>query len=173
MLSGLPNLAFVIGYTNASWTLKADLVCHHVCRLLNLMDRRAIGAVTPVHAQHGAPPNRAAMPLTSGYVQRATARFPKEGERAPWRMYQNYVRASDPNRLPSFPARGDTHHSPRGARLQLSPGGTFPRVQVLDWLMLKWGRVADPGLLFEPRRAASPTSTAAGASARAAGRPRR
>ncbi len=90
MLSGVPNLAFTLGYTNASWTLKCDLTCEYVCRLLGHM------------AEHGydvcMPPNRdpsiAELPFidfSSGYVQRSIDKFPKQGSRAPWRLYQNYA----------------------------------------------------------------------------------
>ena len=89
MLSGVPNLAFCVGYTNASWTLRADLVSQYVCRLLNHMARHDIAYGAPV-----APPGEVARPLldlTSGYVQRAIDRFPKQGRRDPWTVRQNYV----------------------------------------------------------------------------------
>jgi cation diffusion facilitator CzcD-associated flavoprotein CzcO len=91
MLSGVPNLASVFGYTNASWTLKADLICAYVCRLLNRMDRKRMRQVTP--RNHGEP---VAAPFvenfTSGYVQRSLAGWPKQGSKPPWRVYQNYIR---------------------------------------------------------------------------------
>jgi monooxygenase len=90
MLSGVPNFALAVGYTNASWTLKCDLVCEYVCRLLNHMDRRGYQACTPV-----APPTAALVPLLdlkSGYILRGLARLPKQGPAAPWRLYQNYPR---------------------------------------------------------------------------------
>ncbi|GAA4657103.1 NAD(P)/FAD-dependent oxidoreductase [Kineococcus glutinatus] len=90
MLSGVPNLALTIGYTNASWTLKADLVAEHVCRLLRHMDRRGHDVVTPL-----APPEPATEPLIdlrAGYVLRALDRLPRQGRRAPWRLHQNYPR---------------------------------------------------------------------------------
>lgn len=89
MLSGLPNLALAVGYTNASWTLKVDLTCERVCRLLNHMRRRGYAYCTPEP-----PPDIAPAPLLglkSGYIQRAAARLPKQGDRPPWRTYQNYV----------------------------------------------------------------------------------
>jgi monooxygenase len=89
MLSGVPNLAFCVGYTNASWTLRADLVSQYVCRLLNHMARHDIAYGAPV-----APPAETARPLldlTSGYVQRAIDRFPKQGRRDPWTVRQNYL----------------------------------------------------------------------------------
>jgi hypothetical protein len=90
MVSGVPNFAMTIGYTNASWTLKADLVARYVCRLLNHLAASGYDAVTPV-----APPEGGTVPfigLTSGYVQRSLAALPKQGARAPWRLHQNYLR---------------------------------------------------------------------------------
>lgn len=90
MLSGVPNFAWTIGYTNASWTLKADLVAEYVCRLLKHMDDNGYAAVTP-----DAGDATAANPfldLASGYVRRAIADLPKQGDQTPWRLHQNYVR---------------------------------------------------------------------------------
>ncbi len=81
MLSGVPNLAFCVGYTNASWTLRADLVSRYVCRLLNHMARHDIAYGAPV-----APPGEVARPLldlTSGYVQRADRPVPQAGAPRP------------------------------------------------------------------------------------------
>jgi monooxygenase len=90
MYSGLPNLASVFGYTNASWTLKADLIARYVCRLLNHMERHGFEVCVPV--ADGAVTPEPLLDFTSGYVQRALPRLPKQGDRAPWRLYQNYVR---------------------------------------------------------------------------------
>ncbi|HEY5106243.1 MAG TPA: NAD(P)/FAD-dependent oxidoreductase [Caulobacteraceae bacterium] len=90
MYSGVPNLASTFGYTNASWTLKADLTAEYVCRLLNHMDRKDYTECRPVNAD----PDMPAAPwldFSSGYVRRAMDRFPKQGNRAPWRVYQNYA----------------------------------------------------------------------------------
>jgi cation diffusion facilitator CzcD-associated flavoprotein CzcO len=90
MLGGVPNLVTTFGYTNASWTLKSDLIAEYVCRLLVFMRRGGFVQCTP------RPPD-AAMPtlpwvdFSSGYLQRALARFPKQGARAPWRLNQNYL----------------------------------------------------------------------------------
>ncbi len=88
MLSGVPNLAFTIGYTNASWTLKADLVAEFVCRLLSVMDTRGFRSVVPVRD----PSVREApfMDFAAGYVQRAQSALPKAGEVEPWRLRQSY-----------------------------------------------------------------------------------
>jgi monooxygenase len=91
MISGVPNLASVFGYINASWTLKADLICAFVCRLLNLMDRKRVRQVTPQNGDE-----TAVAPFienfSSGYMQRALANWPKQGSKSPWRVYQNYIR---------------------------------------------------------------------------------
>jgi cation diffusion facilitator CzcD-associated flavoprotein CzcO len=90
MLSDVPNMAIALGYTNASWTLKCDLTCEYVCRLLNHMAEHGYRQVTPrVPATLETQPF---MDLTSGYVQRSVDQFPKQGLTAPWRLYQNYLR---------------------------------------------------------------------------------
>ena len=90
MLSGVPNLALAIGYTNASWTLKCDLTCEYVCRLLRHMDEHGYSQCVPENRD----PSVAALPFidfSSGYVQRAIDKFPRQGSKAPWRLYQNYA----------------------------------------------------------------------------------
>jgi monooxygenase len=90
MLSGVPNMALVIGYTNASWTLKCDLTCEYVCRLLRHMDEHGYSQCMPENRD----PSVAALPFidfSSGYVQRAIDKFPRQGSKAPWRLYQNYA----------------------------------------------------------------------------------
>ncbi len=91
MLEGVPNGAIALGYTNASWTLKCDLTCEYVCRLLNHMRDHGYAAATPVNDD----PTMGREPFidfSSGYVQRSIHKFPKQGSREPWRLYQNYVR---------------------------------------------------------------------------------
>ena len=90
MYSGVPNLASAFGYTNASWTLKCDLTCEYVCRLLNYMDARGFKQVIA----HRDPTVEEApwLPLSSGYIQRAADILPKQGTKQPWRLYQNYIR---------------------------------------------------------------------------------
>jgi monooxygenase len=90
MLSGVPNLAMIIGYSNASWTLKADLVCGYVCRLLHHMDRHGYQVCTP-EAPHFADLDPI-IDLRSGYVLRSVDALPKQGPAAPWRLHQNYPR---------------------------------------------------------------------------------
>ncbi|MBS1788074.1 MAG: NAD(P)/FAD-dependent oxidoreductase [Acidobacteria bacterium] len=89
MLTGLPNLSFVFGYTNASWTLKADLLCAYVCRLLNYMDKHGYRQVMP-RLNDPSVEDMPLLNLTSGYIQRAMDRFPRQGSKLPWRLYQNY-----------------------------------------------------------------------------------
>ncbi len=89
MYSGLPNLANTFGYTNASWTLKADLTSRYVCRLLKHMDKRGHTVCTPLRDEAVKP--EPFLDFTSGYVQRAVAMLPKQGNRKPWRLYQNYL----------------------------------------------------------------------------------
>jgi len=89
MLTGVPNFALCVGYTNASWTLRADLSSRYLCRLLNYMDRHGYSQCRP-----RVPPGMRARPLldlTAGYIQRSADRFPKQGERAPWNLNQNYL----------------------------------------------------------------------------------
>ncbi len=90
MLSDVPNAAFCVGYTNASWTLRADLSSAFVCRLLNYMDRHGYRQVLPRPNDPAIEP-RPLLPLKSGYVQRGIDQFPKQGSKAPWRLRQNYV----------------------------------------------------------------------------------
>ena len=91
MLSDVPNMAMAIGYTNASWTLKCDLTCEYVCRLLNHMDAHGYSTATPQRPPAGEP-IISFIDLNSGYVQRSIDKVPKQGTRAPWRLYQNYPR---------------------------------------------------------------------------------
>ncbi len=90
MFSGVPNLAGVFGYTNASWTLKADLTCEYVIRVLKHMDRR--GYVQCLPAKDPAVADLPFLNLTSGYVQRAADLLPRQGDKGPWRTPQHYPR---------------------------------------------------------------------------------
>ena len=91
MLSGVPNLAFSFGYVNASWTLRADLTCEYVCRLLNQMDKQGASACVPEEDPEALVDDDY-IDFTSGYVQRALDRMPKQGKKSPWRNYQNYLK---------------------------------------------------------------------------------
>jgi monooxygenase len=90
MLSDVPNLAIALGYTNASWTLKCDLTCDYVCRLLAHMEAQGYAQVTPRVNDPSVEPVPF-IDLSSGYVQRAMDRFPKQGSKRPWRLRQNYL----------------------------------------------------------------------------------
>jgi monooxygenase len=90
MLSGVPNLFIAFGYTNASWTLRSDLTARAVCRLLNRMGRKGETACAARTDPSGVQPRRV-MELSSGYVQRAAAMLPKQGDRHPWRVPQNHL----------------------------------------------------------------------------------
>jgi cation diffusion facilitator CzcD-associated flavoprotein CzcO len=88
MFSGVPNLAFAVGYTNASWTLKCDLTSRYVCRLIGHMTKHGYTECRPRRD-----PNVGAVPLldfSSGYVQRSIHEFPSQGDAIPWKLYQNY-----------------------------------------------------------------------------------
>lgn len=90
MYADVPNMASAFGYTNASWTLKCDLTCEYVCRLINYMDRHNFRQCMP----HNDDPEITAQPsldFTSGYVQRSVAKLPKQGSKRPWRLHQNYA----------------------------------------------------------------------------------
>jgi monooxygenase len=90
MYSDVPNLASSFGYTNASWTLKCDLTCAYVCRLLNHMTRKGLRQCTPRNTD----PTLGEEPwlnFSSGYVQRSIGNFPKQGSKAPWKLHQNYA----------------------------------------------------------------------------------
>ena len=89
MLSDVPNMALCFGYTNASWTLKIDLTCERVCRMLNHMDKTGSDYAVPEP-----PADLETLPLldfSSGYVQRALPDLPRQGAETPWRTYQNYL----------------------------------------------------------------------------------
>jgi cation diffusion facilitator CzcD-associated flavoprotein CzcO len=90
MLQDVPNMASAMGYTNASWTLKCDLTCEYVCRLLNFMKEKGYDRCTP---RRNDPSVREEnwIDFSSGYIQRSLHKFPKQGSKRPWRLYQNYL----------------------------------------------------------------------------------
>ena len=91
MFDDVPNFAWCVGYTNASWTLRADLTSRYVCRLINYLDRHRIDIATPRLPEGEPETDDPLLNLTSGYVRRAAARLPKQGARPPWRMSNNYL----------------------------------------------------------------------------------
>jgi monooxygenase len=90
MVQDVPNFAFALGYTNASWMLRCDLTCQFVARLLNRMRSKGMRQCTVVNSDHDVTP-APLFGLSAGYVQRAADAFPKQGSKAPWRSYDNYV----------------------------------------------------------------------------------
>jgi cation diffusion facilitator CzcD-associated flavoprotein CzcO len=90
MLSDVPNLAFCVGYTNASWTLRADLSSRYVCRVLNHMEQNGFDVAMP-RSEAAGPGRRPLFNFNSGYVLRSLPDMPQQGDRAPWTVRQNYV----------------------------------------------------------------------------------
>ena len=90
MYDGVPNLASVFGYTNASWTLKCELTCNFVCRLLNHMDKKGYRVCAPRNGDASMPEARW-LNLSSGYIQRSIDKLPKQGSKSPWKLHDNYV----------------------------------------------------------------------------------
>jgi cation diffusion facilitator CzcD-associated flavoprotein CzcO len=90
MFSDVPNLAFTFGYTNASWTLKADLVAMYMCRVLNTMKKRGLRQATPRVGKEVVSPEPF-VDFSSGYIQRVADQLPKQGNRKPWKLNQNYA----------------------------------------------------------------------------------
>ncbi len=90
LVENLPNLAMVFGYTNASWTLKSDLISEFVCRVINRMEKTGTNKCVPVDKN-----NTSVIPfidMNSGYVSRARDQMPLQGNKLPWRLYQNYFK---------------------------------------------------------------------------------
>jgi cation diffusion facilitator CzcD-associated flavoprotein CzcO len=90
MYSGVPNLVATFGYSNASWTLKAELICEFACRLLDELERRGARWCVP-EAEGVAATGEGPLNLDAGYVRRARERLPKQGTRQPWRNLHNYL----------------------------------------------------------------------------------
>ena len=91
LLSGVPNFAMSFGYVNASWTLRADLTCEYVCRLINLMDKKGVSCCEPIDDKNAHGDDRL-IDFTSGYFERGLSQMPKQGNKAPWKNYQNYLK---------------------------------------------------------------------------------
>jgi monooxygenase len=92
MIEGVPNLAVAIGYTNASWTLKCDLTCQYVCRVLNYMRIHGLTECVPRNTDPSVTEGGPLLGLTSGYIQRSAHLLPQQGARQPWRVHQSYLR---------------------------------------------------------------------------------
>jgi monooxygenase len=91
MIEGVPNLALAIGYTNASWTLKCDLTCDYVCRLLNHLRERGLTQCVASN-RDGSAASGPILALTSGYIQRSAHLLPQQGTEHPWKVHQSYFR---------------------------------------------------------------------------------
>jgi cation diffusion facilitator CzcD-associated flavoprotein CzcO len=89
MLTNMPNFVCVVGYINASWTLKLDLICEHFCRLLTHMDEHDYAYCVP-ESPDPAAPTRPLMEFSAGYVLRSMHQFPKQGATAPWELSMDY-----------------------------------------------------------------------------------
>ncbi|WP_432788542.1 hypothetical protein [Polaribacter marinivivus] len=90
MLSELPNFFVFAGYTNASWTLKSDLTSEYISRVLKFMEKNKLKSIKAKVVEE----NLGELPLInldSGYIHRAKDILPKQGDRFPWRLYQNYI----------------------------------------------------------------------------------
>ncbi len=92
MFSGVPNFAITFGYTNASWTLKADLTSEYICRVLNAMDARGAKSATPTIKPGEDIGEEPMLDFSSGYVTKALAYLPKQGAKKPWKLNQNYIK---------------------------------------------------------------------------------
>ena len=90
MFSDMPNMAFTVGYTNSSWTLKVELTANYMCRLLNHMQNQGHDCVVP--RLKDSITEEPFLDFNAGYVLRSRDRFPKQGNRLPWKNYQNYVK---------------------------------------------------------------------------------
>jgi len=89
MYSDVPNFASVFGYTNASWTLRADLICQYVCRMVNYLSDYGLDQVTP--RLSGAHTDKPFVDFSSGYFERVKDILPKQTTVAPWKQNQSYM----------------------------------------------------------------------------------
>ncbi|MFI4980484.1 MAG: FAD-containing monooxygenase EthA, partial [Nevskiales bacterium] len=95
LMQDIPNMAWIVGYTNAPWTLKADIASHYICRLLNHMDAKGLAVATP-HTSESSLENETIFgSLGSGYVQRASKLLPRQGRELPWRVLHHYERDTE------------------------------------------------------------------------------
>jgi cation diffusion facilitator CzcD-associated flavoprotein CzcO len=122
MLGGVPNLAVCFGYTNASWTLRSDLVSRNLCRLLGLMRRRGWAVVRPPAPREGTE-ELPLLDLRAGYVARSAARMPKRSARGGWRLRQNYLLDLASSRLRGISAGLEVSRSRTAGREPYVPTG--------------------------------------------------
>ena len=124
MFSDLPNLAMMFGYTNASWTLKSDISSEYVCRLLKHMDRKGLQQCTPRNSDPSVD-QEPFLNFRAGYVQRAAAKFPRQGTKAPWRIFQNYALDLASLRLSGLDDGAMEFSNPAPKRKSFSLGNLF------------------------------------------------
>jgi cation diffusion facilitator CzcD-associated flavoprotein CzcO len=91
MVEGVPNAGMIFGYTNISWTLKADIAAEYLCRLLNYMDKHKISTVVPRDTENSRGEDTIMGALNSGYIMRAKDRLPRQGTHGPWKSSDNYL----------------------------------------------------------------------------------
>jgi cyclohexanone monooxygenase len=91
MVSDVPNMAMIIGYINASWTLKVDIAADYICRLINYMDKNGYDQVIAQGDQTELMEDTVMGSLSSGYIARAADVMPKQGKHAPWNVTNNYL----------------------------------------------------------------------------------
>ncbi|MDX5299271.1 MAG: NAD(P)/FAD-dependent oxidoreductase [Gammaproteobacteria bacterium] len=91
LIEGVPNAGMIFGYTNISWTLKADIASEYLCRLLNYMDQHGHRVCVPRDTEHSATEDTILGALDAGYIQRANDRLPRQGRQGPWKGSQNYL----------------------------------------------------------------------------------
>ncbi|BEH16452.1 MULTISPECIES: flavin-containing monooxygenase [Marinobacter] len=92
MVEGMPNAAMIFGYTNISWTLKADIASEYLCRLINHMDRKGYQVVVPRDTENSLGNDTILGSLDAGYIKRAEDRLPRQGTHGPWKASQNYLK---------------------------------------------------------------------------------
>ena len=112
MLSGVPNFALSFGYINASWTLRTDLTCEYVCKLIKLMDKKNVRSCTPIDDLE-AYGNDKLIDFTSGYIKRGLKMMPKQGNKSPWKNYQNYIKDIFAVRFKSIEDTNLEFHNPK------------------------------------------------------------
>jgi len=118
LVEGVPNAAIIIGYTNASWTLKADIASEYVCRLLQHMDKKGYTQVVPQDRDNSRTEDTVMGGLNSGYIRRAIDQLPKQGNKRPWKIVQDYVRD-----VPILRYAPIEDEALRFSREQAKPGG--------------------------------------------------
>ena len=129
MLEGVPNAGMIFGYTNASWTLKADIASQYLCRLIDHMDRKGYSSVVPVGDPAQRTDRSTMSSLASGYVERADAKLPRQGKQAPWLVLNNYL--YDAPRLRVQPIEdGVLRFSRRGVARRSPADASMPRSAV-------------------------------------------